>query len=209
MGASNRSWLGERRAAVESWKRRRAGGFGFDAAERRTVLLWCLSGTAGSGAFVAAFLGFSIDWGAIWKDIWMWLAVLLPGAVIGIGQRAILRRRCGTASSSLWLVGSIAGDVAFLAAMIPTDERLELAAILGLLGAIPGFLQMQDLDRRFVRGNWWMTLSGMSYALGCTLAYAVGDALPWGADAGVLLTFPCIAQFTGIGIVFVTRDPVR
>lgn len=54
---------------MERRKRRRAGGFGFDTAERRTVLLWCLTGVGGSVAFSMAFLCFSIEWGAIWKEI--------------------------------------------------------------------------------------------------------------------------------------------
>lgn len=67
-----RKWL----TAMARNRRRWAATFSFKPGEVTTVLLWCLTGIAGSGLLSATFLCFSI-----WGDLWGWLVLTVPGAI--------------------------------------------------------------------------------------------------------------------------------
>ena len=167
-----------------------------------TMLLWSFTGIAGSAALAVCLLVYAT--GRV--GIAFWLALLLPGLAIGIGQQVVLRRRLNMAVSRFWMLGSVTTILAPFAAELARNDLATLAFVTGVIGMIPGFIQMQAIEHRFIKRSWWMTLSGLGHAFGCTLAFSISDGLRLDTTAAVLLAFPCIALFTGAGIVFIAQS---
>lgn len=174
------------------------------------------------------------DWAVYPTDaVWVVLALLEMGALLGATQWLVLRRRLR--GSGLWIVATTvgvsmglicaSGVELVLASAAGVGEGRIYATLVGgttVLGLSTGITQWLVLRQEVRAAGWWIVVSALGWALAGTLIAALAYAwvpasasglveyLGWGLLIGVsvlVLGSLVPAAVTGLALVWLLRQP--
>lgn len=155
---------------------------------------WLLSGIAGTTTLFALLLLFSL----VPHNIIVGLVLILPGTVVGVCQRPLLRRRYRIPVSRLWLAGAAVSACVWLAYAADGLNYGALAVGGAWFGALAGWIQHCALPESLRRRERWIWLSTLGHATGSPIGWWATASLPALAPVHGILVLPAVAACTGL-----------
>lgn len=148
-----------------------------------------------------------------WTAHDVFMALCVPGLVVGLSQWAILhwRLRLPMGFMILWLIGSVIGGWAWLGLLDFTNDVYALsnvfpsAAIVGgVVGACAGIVQLLVFYQTIRRPGLWVIISAISSAIGWPIGQYAGNVVVGTYYGGVAGYIMC-GLLSGLALVWFTR----